>query len=90
MYLVREENHDALCVAENIEKGIMWLINNDWLNGLTIGIDVNDNEYYLEDTLGNEETIFGYAMKLMNKYGMKGVLEWLEGFGFYFSTIEVA
>ena len=90
MYIIHEENHSCLCVAENIEKGVMWLINNDWLNGLTIGIDEECNEYYLVDVIGERETIFGYVIKLLNKDGIKAVLEWLENFGFHFETIDVA
>lgn len=90
MYIINEENHSCLCVAENIEKGVMWLINNDWLNGFTIGIDEDGNEYYLVDVIGEEETIFGYVSKLLSKDGIEAVLEWLEQFGIYFNEIEVA
>ena len=90
MYIIHEENHDCLCVAESIEKGVMWLINNDWLNGFTVGINEEDNEYYLVDVIGEEETIFGYVIKLLNKDGIRTVLEWLEQFGIYFNEIEVA
>ena len=89
MYLISEENHDALCVADSIEKGIAWLIRTDWLNGFTVGIDEYGCEYCLDDVVG-EDSIFGYVMKIMNKDGIKGVLEWLEDFGFYFISIEVA
>ena len=94
MYLVREENHDALCVAENLGKGVLWLIKNNWLNGNTIGIDEDDNEYQIKDIVkGADKTpylILCYLIKLGKKDGMKAVLEWLEDFGFYFSEIEVA
>ena len=94
MYLVREENHDALCVAENLGKGVLWLITNDWLNGDTIGVDEDDNEYQMKDIVKdsdkNKYLIFAYYVRLCRKDGMKAVLEWLEGFGFYFCEIEVA
>lgn len=94
MYLVREENHDALCVAENLGKGVLWLIKNDWLNGNTIGVDEDDNEYQVKDIIKgsdeNEFLIFNYILKLHYKDGLRAVLEWLEGFGFYFNEIEVA
>ena len=94
MYLIREENHDALCVAESLAKGVLWLIKNDWLNGNTIGVDEDDNEYQVKDVVkGSEENkffIFNYFIKLCRKDGMKAALEWLEEFGFYFYEIEVA
>lgn len=94
MYLIREENHDALCVTENLGKGVLWLIENDWLDGNTIGVDENDNEYQIKDIVkGSDENkflIFNYVLKLHYKDGTKAVLEWLEGFGFYFNPIEVA
>ena len=94
MYLVREENHDALCVAEDLGKGVLWLITNDWLNGDTIGVGEDNNEYQMKDIVKdsdrNKYLIFAYYVKLCNKDGMRAVLEWLEGFGFYFNEIEVA
>lgn len=94
MYLVKEENHGALCVAENLGKGVLWLIKNDWLNGNSIGVDEDDNEYQIKDIIKgsdeNEFLIFNYILKLHYKDGLRTVLEWLEGFGFYFSEIEVA
>ena len=94
MYLIREENHDALCVAENLGKGVLWLIKNDWLNGNTIGVDEDDNEYQVKDIVKgsdeNEFLIFNYILKLHYKDGLGAVLEWLEEFGFYFCEIEVA
>lgn len=94
MYIIHEENQSCLCVAENIEKGIMWLIKNDWLNGLTIGVDEDDNEYQMKDIVKdsdrNKYLIFAYFVKLCRKDGMRAVFEWLEGFGIYFNEIEVA
>ena len=94
MYLVREENHDALCVAENLGKGVLWLIKNDWLDGDTIGVDEDDNEYQVKDIIKDSDKtpylIMCYLIKLGKKDGMRAVLEWLESFGFYFSEIEVA
>lgn len=94
MYIVHEENHDCLCVAESIGKGVLWLIKNKWLDGDTIGIDEDDNEYQVKDIVkGSDKNaflIFNYILKLHHKDGLKTVLEWLEGFGFYFNEIEVA
>lgn len=94
MYLVREENHDALCVAKNLGKGVLWLIENKWLDGNTIGIDENDNEYQIKDIIKDADKtpylIMCYLIQLEEKDGVRAVLEWLEGFGFYFNEIEVA
>lgn len=94
MYIIHEENHGALCVAENLGEGVLWLIKNKWLDGNTVGIDENDNEYQVKDIIKgadiNLHLIMRYLIKLEKKDGMKAVLEWLEGFGIYFSEIEVA
>lgn len=94
MWIINEENHDALCVAENLGKGILWLIKNKWLDGNTIGIDEDGNEYQVKDIIdGTDKTpylIMCYLIKLEKKDGMRAVLEWLEQFGLYFSDIEVA
>lgn len=94
MYLIHEENHSDLCVAEDIWKGILWLIRNDWLDGKTVGIDENCNEFDLEELVPaakeNEYMIFGYLIKVFNDHGKDGVFEFLEKFGIYFHEIEVA
>lgn len=89
MWIVREENHDALCVAENLGKAVMWLIDNQWLNEKTLGIK-DDEEFLLKDILPKGESILSFIVKLHYKDGMKAVFEWLEQFGIYFSDIEVA
>lgn len=94
MYIIHEENHDCLCVAESLDRAVLWLIKNHWLDGLTMGIDENDSEYQVKDIIKgsdkNEYLIFSYLAKLCRKDGIKAVLEWLEQFGFYFNDIEVA
>lgn len=94
MYLIHEENHSDLCVAEDIWKGILWLIRNDWLDGKTVGIDENCNEFDLEELVPaakeNEYMIFGHLIKVFNDHGKDGVFEFLERFGIYFHEIEVA
>lgn len=94
MWIIHEENHDCLCVAERLGEGINWLIKNDWLDGNTVGIDKEDNEYQIKDIVkGSDENkycIFSYLTQLCAKDGVEAVLEWLERFGFYFGEIEVA
>lgn len=94
MYIINEENHSNLCAAEDICVGILWLIRNDWLNGKTIGIDENDNDFLLKDIVPkadeNKYLIFAYLMELFNNEGKTGVFNFLEKFGFYFNEIEVA
>ena len=94
MYLIHEENHSCLCVAEDLCKGILWLIKNDWLNGETIGVDKNDNDFLLKDIIPradeNKYLIFAYLIELFNNEGKRGVFEFLEKFGIYFNEIEVA
>lgn len=94
MYLIHEENHSNLCVAEDIWKGILWLIRNDWLNGKTVGINENDNEFSLEEIVPeakrNEYMIFGHLIKVFNDNGKDAVFKFLEYFGIYFEDIEVA
>lgn len=94
MYVIHEENHSCLCIAEDLCKGILWLIKNDWLNGETIGADENDNDFLLKDTVPkadeNKYLIFAYFVELFNNDGKKGVFEFLEKFGIYFNEIEVA
>ena len=94
MYIIHEENHSCLCVAESLGKGVLWLITNDWLDGDTVGIDENDNEFQVKDIVKgsdkNKFLIFNYVLKLHYKDGTEAVLEWLESFGFHFHDIEVA
>lgn len=94
MWIINEENHDALCVAENLGKAVMWLVTSDWLTGDTIGIDEDDNEYTVASIVkGSDEDKFlisEYLLKLCHKDGVRAVLEWLEQFGFYIHDIEVA
>ena len=94
MYIIHAENQSCLCVAESLGKGVLWLIKNDWLNGLTIGVDEDDNEYQVKDIVKDADKtpylIMCYLIKLEKKDGMRAVLGWLEDFGFYFNEIEVA
>lgn len=94
MYIIHEENHDCLCVTEQISKGVFWLIQNHWLTSSSIGVNENDEEFTLGDVVPgakeNENLIFFYFVKIYKKDGIKGALEWLESFGFYFNEIEVA
>lgn len=94
MYIIHEENHDCLCVAETVGKGVLWLIKNDWLNGNTIGVDEWGVEFEVKDVVKDSDEnkffIFNYFIKLCRKDGMRASLEWLEEFGFYFNEIEVA
>lgn len=94
MYLVHEENHSCLCVAEEISKGVFWLIKNDWLTANSVGITEDDKEFTLGDVVPgareNKNLIFFHFVKIYRKDGMKGALGWLESFGFYFNEIEVA
>lgn len=94
MWIIHEENHSNLCVAENFGKAVMWLVTSDWLTGDTIGVDFNDNEYTVASIVkGSDEDKFlisEYLLKLYHKDGVRAVLEWLEQFGFYIHDIEVA
>ena len=94
MWIVKEENYGALCVAENLGKAVMWLVTSDWLTGGTIGIDEDDNEYTVASIIkGSDEDKFlisEYLLKLCHKDGVRAVLEWLGQFGFYIYDIEVA
>lgn len=94
MYIIHEENHSCLCVAENLGKGIIWLIKNKWLHGGLESCNENDEVYQLKDIVKgadeNPYNILGYLIKLGHKDGTDTVLEWLESFGIYFSEIEVA
>lgn len=94
MYLIHEENHGALCVAENLGKGIIWLIKNDWLHGGLESWNENDETYQIKDIVrgANESpyNILGYLIKLGHKDGTEAVLKWLEDFGIAFREIEVA
>ncbi len=95
MYLIHEENHSNLCVAENLGQGILWLIKNKWLDADTVGFDYDNSDDYtvgdvVKDAKENPYNILGYLVKLGAKDGMAAVLEWLESFGFYFNEIEVA
>lgn len=94
MYIIHEENHGSLCVAENLGKGILWLIKNDWLNGNLESWNEDDETYQLKDIVKgadkNPYEILGYLIKLGYKDGTGAVIEWLEDFGIYFREIEVA
>lgn len=94
MYLIHEENHSNLCVTEEISKGVFWLIKNNWLDADTVGIDEDCEEFTVGDVVPgareNKNLIFFHFVKIYRKDGMKGALEWLESFGFYFNEIEVA
>ena len=94
MYIIHEENHNNLCVAENLGKGIIWLIKNDWLDGNSETWNENDEVCQLKDIVKgadkNPYEILGYLIKLGQKDGMVAVIEWLEDFGIYFREIEVA
>lgn len=95
MYLVHEENHDCLCVAETLGLGVLWLIKNDWLAWNTIGVDENDSEFLLETKIeGNVKEdpylILTHLIHLSVYNGIDAAFEWLEQFGIYFNEIEVA
>jgi hypothetical protein len=94
MYIIHEENHSCLCVTEEISKGVFWLIANDWLTADSVGITEDDKEFTLGDVVPGarekKNLIFFHFVKIYRKDGMKGALEWLESFGFYFNEIEVA
>jgi hypothetical protein len=93
MYIIHEENHSCLCVTEEISKGVFWLIANDWLTADSVGITEDDKEFTLGDVVPGarekKNLIFFHFVKIYRKDGMKGALEWLESFGFYFNEIEV-
>lgn len=94
MYLIHEENHSNLCVANNITTGILWLVTNDWLDGNTVGVDEEGWEFTVGEVLerANENPLYIYLSlyDLFVEQGADAVLEWLEQFGFYFHKIEVA
>ena len=94
MYLIHEENHSNLCVAENITKGVLWLVTNDWLDGNTVGVDEEGYEFTVKEVLerAGENPLYIYLSlyDLLKEQGESAVLEWLEQFGFYFHEIEVA
>jgi hypothetical protein len=95
MYIIHEENHDCLCVAETLGQGVLWLIKNDWLSWNTIGVDKNDLEFLLESKVkGNVKEdpylILAHLINLSVYNGIDAAFEWLEQFGIYFNKIEVA
>ena len=95
MYIIHEENHDCLCVAETLGQGVLWLIKNDWLSWNTIGVDENDLEFLLESKVnGNVKEdpylILAHLIQLSVYNGIDAAFEWLEQFGIYFNKIEVA
>lgn len=95
MYIIHEENHDCLCVAETLGQGVAWLIKNDWLSWDTIGVDENGLEFLLETKVkGNVKEdpylILAHLVHLSVCSGIDAAFEWLEQFGFYFNEIEVA
>lgn len=95
MYIIHEENHDCLCVAETLGQGVLWLIKNDWLSWNTIGVDENDLEFLLESKIkGNVKEdpylILAHLINLSVYNGIDAAFEWLEQFGIYFNKIEVA
>lgn len=95
MYIIHEENHNDLCVAETLGQGVLWLIKNDWLSWNTIGVDENDLEFLLESKVnGNVKEdpylILTHLVQLSVYNGIDAAFEWLEQFGIYFNKIEVA
>ena len=95
MYIIHEENHDCLCVAETLGQGVLWLIKNNWLSWNTIGVDENGLEFLLETKVkGNVKEdpylIFAHLINLSVYNGIDAAFEWLEQFGIYFNGIEVA
>jgi hypothetical protein len=95
MYIIHEENHDCLCVAETLGQGVLWLIKNDWLSWNTIGVDENGLEFLLETKVkGNVKEdpylILAHLINLSVYNGIDAAFEWLEQFGIYFNKIEVA
>ena len=95
MYIIHEENHDCLCVAETLGQGVLWLIKNNWLSWNTIGVDENGLEFLLETKVnGNVKEdpylILAHLVHLSVYNGINAALEWLEQFGIYFNKIEVA
>lgn len=95
MYIIHEENHSNVCVAETLGQGVLWLIKNDWLSWNTIGVDENDLEFLLETKVkGNVKEdpylILAHLINLSVYNGIDAAFEWLEQFGIYFNEIEVA
>ena len=95
MYIIHEENHSCLCVAENLGKGIMWLIDNDWLDGSRelFNYETCEDCQVKDLVKGAEEDpylILTHLIDLTAKEGTEAVIEWLENVGFGFHEIEVA
>lgn len=92
MWIIKEENHGALCVTEDIPRGIAWLVKNDWLHGGCEAEDLFEGTHTLEGQIGtsDEKEIIIWFVKLLADRGVATTLEILEEYGFYFSDIEVA
>jgi hypothetical protein len=92
MWIIREENHGALCVTEDIPRGIAWLVKNDWLHGGCEAVNLFEEIHTLEEQIGtsDEKEIIAWFVKLLANRGIETTLEILEEYGFCFSDIEVA
>lgn len=92
MFIIDEENHGSLAVANNPLKAIKWLLDEDWLGPLSEAILPDDTEIPMWRYIGftSKKSCTNEAIcSFFAKFNTEQLKEELEKFGFYFSEITV-
>ena len=92
MYIINEENHNAIAVVRDPYKAIKWLVENNWLDYGTCGIRPNGEEFDLWEVTGySREQCREYPNLIVEYFkekDLENMLNELQIFGLYFEDIE--